>query len=258
MDSCLYEGRVRHSRHAPVPHRFDLRVFMTYLDLSELDTVFEGRWLWSTRRAAPACFRRADHLGDPAVPLAEAVRDLVQARTGTRPDGPIRLLTHLRYCGYVFNPVSFYYCFDRDAGQLTAIVVDITSTPWGERYQYVFEAPSGATASPGAPRFLLPKAFHVSPFMPMDVEYDWRFGRPADRLQVHMVSRREGEVFFDAELQLERRPISGRSLAAVLLRYPLMTTKVIAAIYWQALRLWLKRAPFHPHPPAGAIKEVGP
>ena len=112
MNSCLYVGQIRHRRLAPKPHFFFYRIFMAYLDLQELDTVFTGNPLWSTRRPALAWFRRADYLGDPSVPLDQAVRDLVEQKTGVRPIGPVRVLSHLRYFGYSFNPVSFYYCFD--------------------------------------------------------------------------------------------------------------------------------------------------
>jgi DUF1365 family protein len=112
LKSCLYEGWVRHRRLAPVHNSFRYSLYMVYLDLGELDRVFRGRWLWSAHRFAPAWFRRKDHLGDPSRPLAEEVRSLVEQKTGKRPGGPIRLLTHLRYFGYCMNPVSFYYCFD--------------------------------------------------------------------------------------------------------------------------------------------------
>jgi DUF1365 family protein len=247
VNSCIYEGWVRHRRYAPVPHAFRYAVYMMYLDLDELDHVFDGRWLWSARRPALAWFRRRDHLGDPDVPLAAAVRDLVEAETGRRPGGPIRLLTHLRYFGYVMNPVSFYYCFDDRGEKVETIVAEVHNTPWGEMHAYVLDRSDGVGAGPRM-RFRLDKVFHVSPFMAMDQQYDWRFADPGRHLPVHMENWEDGRLVLDATMALRRRPITGGQLARVLVRYPVMTAKVIAAIYFQALRLWLKRCPFHPHP----------
>ena len=246
MKSAVYEGRVRHRRFEPVENRFAYSVFMVWLDLDELDTVFAGRWLWSTKRAAPLRFRREDHLGDPRVPLPEAVRDLVQEQTGLRPSGPIRLLTNLRTFGYLMNPVSFFYCYDADE-QLEAIVAEINNTPWGERHCYAL-AVQDAEQKGRALRFRFGKAFHVSPFMPMEQQYDWRFMPPGDHLLVHMENHEADRRPLDATLTLTRHPITGRRLARTLLRYPFMTGKVVAAIYWQALKLWWKRVPFHSHP----------
>ena len=252
MHSALYRGSLRHRRFAPRGHRFGYRLVLAWLDLDELDTVFRGRWLWSTRRPALARFDRRDHLGEHSVPLERAVRDLVEARTGRRPAGPIRLLTHLRYFGYCFNPVSFYYCYACDGVRIEAIVAEVNNTPWGERHCYVLDA---AALSAGAPvmRFRHAKALHVSPFMPMDQVYDWRFGVPGERLGVHAALRGASgaeDKVFDATLALERVPISGASLAGALLSFPVITLKVIAAIYWEALRLWAKGIPFHAHPGA--------
>lgn len=244
MNSGVYQGIVRHRRFSPVRHDFLYRTFLLYLDLDELPRVFDGRWLWSARRFAPAWFRRADYLGDPAVPLAEAVRDRVAERTGRRPAGPIRLLTHLRYWGYVQNPVTFYYCFDASGTALEAIVAEVTNTPWKERHAYVVRAASQGRVH----RASFPKAFHVSPFMPMDQRYDWRLSTPGERLHVHMTNSRDGERVFEATLALRRAPMTGPVLAGCLARHPWMTASVVTGIYWQALRLWLRGVPFHPHP----------
>lgn len=251
MHSALYLGQVRHRRFAPRAHAFDYRLFMVYLDLAELETVFRGRWLWSTRNPAPARFRRADYLGDPGIPLDQAVRDRVEQETGSRPNGPIRMLTHLRYYGLCFNPVTFYYCFDAGDTRVETIVAEITNTPWNERHAYVLT--DGLNEGRGAAkRYRFGKAFHVSPFMDMAIDYDWRFTTPTDTLHVHMEDLKEGNKLFDATLTLERRPISAASLAHALIAFPFMTLKVVGGIYWQALRLWLKRVPFHQHPQAHA------
>lgn len=247
MQSCIYDGQVRHARTRPVLHRFRYRLFMMYLDLDELPTLFEGRWFWSIRRLAPARFRRSDHLGDQSVPLAEAVRDTVAAETGERPAGPIRLLTNLSYFGYCFNPVSFYYCFAKDGETLQAIVAEVNNTPWGERDTYVLPA-NGNIGTAATWRFQPRKKMHVSPFMSMQVSYDWCFTVPGDRTTVHMANHEDGTRIFDATMTMRRTEISGRSLARVLVSFPLMTLRIVVAIYWQALRLWIKGAPFFTHP----------
>lgn len=247
MNSAIFAGQVRHRRLEPVPHAFTYRMFMMYLDLDELPGLFRHSWLWSARKPALARFRRSDHFGDPKVPLDTAVRELVEQETGQSPRGPIRLLTHLRYFGHVFNPVSFYYCFDKEGMHVETIVAEVNNTPWGEQHCYVLPQ-SHNLAGQGRYRYAPKKVFHVSPFMEMDVQYDWRFNQPTDRLTVHMENALEGQKVFDATLELRREEISPLSLARVLLNFPLMTVKIVAAIYWQAFRLWAKKVPFQDHP----------
>jgi uncharacterized protein len=245
--SAVYEGVVRHRRYAPRAHAFSYRMAQLYLDLDEVDRVFRDRWLWSVGRPNLAQWRRSDYFGPGEVPLAEAVRERICRETGRAPSGPIRLLTHARYAGYIFNPVSFYYCYRPDGTTLDCVVAEITNTPWRERHAYVLPV-SRAERRGRALAWEFDKTFHVSPFMPMERAYQWRFTVPGRALHVHMRVLEGDRVDFDATLALERRPLDGRALARVLWRYPLMTIQVITAIHWQALRLWLKDSPVYDHP----------
>ncbi|QDU83293.1 hypothetical protein Pla163_03910 [Planctomycetes bacterium Pla163] len=255
LASGLFEGRVSHRRLGPREHAFDYRVGFVYLDLDELDEVFARRWLWSLRGPNVVRFRRSDYLGDPAVSLREAVLDRVERALGRRPTGAVRMLTQLRTWGYVFNPVTFYYCFD-PAGQLESVVAEITNTPWRERHAYVLDArgtdtPSaGPEAGPGRRhlRWTFDKDFHVSPFFGMEQSYEWSFSVPGDELDVRMTNREDGRVVFHVSLACQRRELTGLACAGFLVRHPLLTWRVHLAIYWQALRLYLKRTPFFVHP----------
>jgi DUF1365 family protein len=268
--SAIYEGTVRHRRFAVHPHQFRHRLALAYIDLDELPELLGGRLL--ARGPGLARFRRRDYLGDPAVPLADSVRDAVAEHTGVRPTGPIRLLTNLSTFGHCFNPVSFYYCMDdRDEGT-RAVVAEVTNTPWGERHAYVLlrdtaasdATPPGASRPPpGAPAGAIAhgsvlagsfaKALHVSPYMGMDHRYGWRMTDPGQTLSMHIESRRNGQLAFDATLSLRRRELTNAALAGLSVRYPVNTVRTLALIYAQAARLMLMGVPIHPHPRADVV-----
>ena len=252
-DSALYVGWIRHRRYFPKAHAFRYRLFLLYLDLAEVEQLFDRRWLWSVGRRNLAEFRRSDYLGDADVPLDIAVRDCVERSGHERPRGPIRLLAHLRYFGKCFNPVSIYYCFHEDGHTLQTVVAEITNTPWNERHAYVLPVAQARLAG-GVYTWRFDKRFHVSPFMGMEHEYGWRLSVPGPGLRVHMdvlqpeAGPAAGRREFDATLVLERRPATSSQLAGALLRFPLMTLRILFAIHWQALRLWLRGNPVHDHP----------
>jgi hypothetical protein len=246
--SCVYQGWVRHRRHGAVPHRLSARIFMFYLDLDELPELFDTYRLASARGRAPAEFRRSDYFGDPARPLAAAVRDLVAARIGARPEGPIRLLTNLRYFGHAFNPVSFYYCLDPAGRRVETVVAEVTNTPWGERHAYVLAPDRNFRPASSIMRGRFEKEFHVSPFMGMDHTYAWRLTAPAERLIVHIDSEQDGQTVFDATLSLSRRELTPRTLRRMLVRHPMLTINIVRKIYANGLRLALRGARYFPNP----------
>jgi DUF1365 family protein len=265
--SCLYEGFVRHRRFGTPSDELRYPLFMAYLDLDELPELLDGRLLWSARRPALAWFRRADHLGDAHTPLSESVRALVAERSGIVLDGPIRLLTHLRYAGHCFNPVSFYYCFDAAGERVRAVVAHVTNTPWGDEHSYVLaadelhgdgngDADDGAVAEPASRvmRGEFAKALHVSPLMGMEHTYDWRLTAPSETLSVQIDSTHtgSGERVFDATLALHRRELSSPELRRALVRYPLLTLRLTARIYTHALRLRMRGASWHARPQVSA------
>jgi DUF1365 family protein len=246
MKSCFYEGTVVHRRLTPIVRAFPFRLFMTYVDLSEIDEVFGRRGLWSTKFPAVARFRRRDYFGDPCEPLEESVRRLVAERTGRRPDGPIRLLTNFRVFGFTMNPVSFYYCFDATDTDVETLVAEVRNTPWGETHCYVIDCAKNGDPVAEQPECV--KQMHVSPFLEMGMTYRWRIGAPAERLTLGIDNRTEHAVPFRVDLALARVPITARSRLRMLVRYPLLTWIIFLRIYFEAWRAWRLGVPFVPHP----------
>ncbi len=239
LRSGIYSGQVVHHRHTPVEHRFTYTIAMVYLDLSEVAEVCRLHPLWGEERRNAVTFRRADYLGDPAVPLDVAVRDLVENRTGARPSGPIGVLTQLRTWGWLFNPITTYYCWDPTYREVETVVVEVTNTPWHERTTYVL---------PGTGVHRTAKGMHVSPFLPMGLTHRFTIGEPGRRLALSVDDYDGGDLVFAASMALTRAPAGRQSQGRLLWRFPLMTLRVSLGIYRQALALKRKGVPFHPHP----------
>lgn len=245
MQSGLYFGTLRHRRFRPRAHQFTYGLFMACLDIDRIPDLARISPFLSYNRFNWASFHECDHFGDPLLPLRRRLAADAAAHGLALPDGPVFLLTHLRYLGYNFNPISFFYCYDR-VGDLRMVLAEVNNT-FGERRNY-WLSPSNEIASANAKRYRCPKTLHVSPFMDMDLDYDFTLAAPGDRLVAHMKTLAAGESFFDATLSLRRQPWSARWMHRALLAHPWMTAKVIGAIHWEALRLFLKGVPVFTHP----------
>lgn len=245
MNSCLYVGDVLHQRVTPKKHSFKYKLFLSFLDLDELEEVFSKSKLWSLERFNFTSFRRKDYHGDKTRPLKEEVYKTVEEKIGKKLCGPVRILTNLSFLGFCFNSVSFYYCYQEDGETLDALMAEIENTPWGERHCYVFDGNEVRKNSLSAK---LDKEFHISPFFPMDIKYAWDFFVPSEGLKINMTSFKDGRQTFYAGLNLQRVELTNKSMNGILLKHPLMTFKMVLGIYFQALRLLLKGIPFFEHP----------
>jgi DUF1365 family protein len=239
--AAIYAGTVEHRRFGPAARAFTPKLFLAYLDVDALPGSLDAIPTWSARRPALVQFRRADFFDGGTAPLGDAVRDLVRERLGRRPQGSITLLAHLRTFGWLFNPVAVYYCWAADGDELDAVVLEVTNTPWGERHWYVFDARGGVTTGQAT------KDLYVSPFLPMELEYRITWTEPGEALRLRVEAERGGVKFFEADLALRRVRLDRSHAIEALVRYPLMTMRVSAAIYREAIRLLSRRLRVHRH-----------
>ena len=261
LNSFIYRGTIRHRRRTAVKNAFKFPAYMMYVDLEELETLFRKELFWSTRRMAPARFRRSDHLKElgESISLRDAATTTLRKHGIQKEIGPIRLLTQFRHFGFEMNPVSFFYCFDSSGTRIEAVIAEVNNTPWGEQHIYVIPAhDSESNPQKRVVAERIKKNFHVSPFMPMDMEYRMIFTVPSSQLGVKMQNFQDGERKFDVSMLMERVPITSWSLNWILFRFPLMSVQIFAGIYWQALKLYFKGAKFFPHSKNEQSREVEP
>jgi DUF1365 family protein len=246
---AIYTGTLRHRRFRPRRHEFTYSLFMAMLDIDRIPEAMQVSPAASYNRFNWAAFVERDHFGDPGKTLRQRVEADAASHGVKLPGGPIYLLTHLRYLGYCFNPISLFYCCD-GAGKVQAVLAEVNST-FGESRNYWLDA-AKRLESANSLRYRTAKTMHVSPFMPMELDYDFTLTEPEERLVAHMETLDGGHPLFDATLTLKREEWSAKNLHGALARLPWMTAKVMAAIHWEALRLWAKRVPVFTHPARAA------
>ena len=250
-DGALYLGRVMHQRLKPARHRLQYRVFSLLVDIDALPTLAKRLRLFSLNRFNLFSLHERDYGASDGDGLRAHVERQLRA-AGLEAHGAIRLLTMPRILGYAFNPLSVYYC-DRPEGGLQAILYEVNNT-FGQRHSYLIAVDDAQRDATHIDQHCA-KRFHVSPFMDLDMRYAFRIEPPAAErpgLAVGItVTDAEGPVLV-ARIDARRKPLTDGALMLAFVTHPLLTLKVVAAIHWEALRLWLKGAPFRRCPPAPA------
>ncbi|KTD40533.1 hypothetical protein Lpar_1850 [Legionella parisiensis] len=254
MNHIIFTGHVRHRRFFSKRHQFSYKLFMFCFDLANINTTFKDIKHVSIEKFNWFSFRRKNYLNEVTIPLDEYARQLVMNRCGIYPKGKIYLLTQLSCLGYCFNPISIYFIFDKHEQNLEYLILEVTNTPWGERHNYVLKY--SAKPKNEIYSYQFEKELHVSPFMSMNYTYKLNLKLNEQKIVVHMENYREGQKDFDATLTLKAQDNS--STNKVFRNYPLITYKVACAIYWQALKLWIKGVPFHAHPSSNKRTSNGP
>lgn len=246
MNSCLYSATVMHHRLGPKPHRFHYRVFMFYIDLDELETLAARFLLFSRNAFNLFSFRDGEHLQLPAEApdrsksTKEHIVAYLRENGITEPPHRIMLLTNLNVLGYNFNPVSFYFCFNR-AGEAICSVAEVSNT-FREMKPYFL---GQAHLSKSSFHLNTTKYFYVSPFFDADMNFDFHLDVPGEKLKIRIDTFKQEERRFIATLTGHRKELSGSRLLWLGIRFPLIPLRIITLIHWNALLLWIKKLPFH-------------
>lgn len=239
MNSSLYECTVMHHRLEPLKNRFVYRIFMFALDLDELDALRSKLWLFSRNRFNVFSFRDADHMNFGKPTAKENIVEYLRQQGISLNKGKIILVTNVRMFGYVFNPVSFYFCYDEQGNALCA-VPEVGNT-FGELKPYLLNS-QDRTAE--GFRKTLTKFFYVSPFIDLDASFDFNLHLPGEKLHVTVDDYKNGKKFFLSAVHGDRKALTDLRLLWYVLRFPFITLQVIGLIHWQAFKLYLKKLPF--------------
>jgi uncharacterized protein len=248
VNSALFGGKVRHRRYVHSKRSFEYSLYLNWLDLDEVKSLFKWPLLFSAGSLPSIVkFNRNNYFRPEKKDLKQAVIEEVAERTGLKVDGKVYLMTSLQYFGICFNPVSFYYCYNQQ-NELLAVLAEITNTPWRERFSYVVNMHKSKVHK-------FPKDFHVSPFMPMDMNYEWTFNKPSETAAIHMKNFKSSELHFDVTMKLKKSKFTYFSMLKLSIIQPVIPLKVLSAIYWQALLLWIKKVPFFENPKTTILKQ---
>lgn len=242
LRSAILIGRVYHRRLRPTQHAFDYPTAQWWLALDELPEIEQQSRLLSTRKIAPLWFRRADYLRGSEGDLSTAVLAKMSALAGEQLQGRVYFLGNVRTFGLYFSPINCYFLETDDDGQFSHMLAEVSNTPWNERHYYLLDLSEPLEHD---------KAFHVSPFNPIDMRYQWQIKAPQNvenqQSMIHLAAIKR-ERHFTATMRLQRHELNRKAIRRVLVRYPINTVTTVLAIYWQALRLWLKKTPIYDHP----------
>ena len=240
MKPALYVGSISHQRHIPRQHRFSYPFFMWLLNLDELSLLQDQGWWFSSRRFALSRFHRPDYFGNPEIPLHNSIKKRMKELTGHEVKGQVCGLINLRTLGLYFSPVNFYFAFDQDQ-KFSHFLAEVSNIPWNQRHQYAYYIDSTGTVPSQK------KQFHVSPFNHLDQTYQWHVEPPGEKINIGLRIDDERGHIFSASLALERHAFERRTIRTQLLKKPVMTVSIVTAIYWQALKIYLKGIPYIPY-----------